>query len=76
MTKFDRQDERALHALDPDFAISDSSEVATISGAMKIEITRIDERLRLLIEFPGGEEFGIWLSRAKTLEQLGVKDES
>jgi hypothetical protein len=74
MTNFDPLDTRALHALDPDFTIND--EVATITGSMKVRITRADEPLQLMIEFPNGEEFGIWLSRAKTLEQLGIKDES
>ena len=74
MTKFDPLDARALHALDPDFTISD--ETATITGSMKVEITRHDDQLKITIEFPGGEQFSIWLSRAKTLEQLGVKDKS
>ena len=49
---FDDQDKLALHALDPDFAIDPSGEIATITGRMKIKITRIGERLRLEIEFP------------------------
>lgn len=56
-------------APDTDFAINDSNEVATITGAMKIEIIRAADdggaRLRLRIRFPNDELFdtsGCWSS--------------
>ena len=71
--RFDDLDRRALRALDTDFAIDDSGEVATVAGEMKIELARTaDDRLRLTIEFPGGEEFAVLLSRQRTLEQLNI----
>jgi hypothetical protein len=75
--RLDLQDKAALRALDSDFVIAADGEVATIAGDMKVEIIRVaDERYQLAINFPGGEEFIILLSRDRTLEQLGVHDES
>jgi hypothetical protein len=74
--RFDLQDKAALRALDSDCAIDASGEVATITGSVKIEIVRVgDERYQLAIDFPG-KEFVILLSRDRTLEQLGICDES
>ena len=73
--RFDEQDKLALATLDPDFVIDDSGEIGTISGAMEIVVVRAaDDRFKLTIGFPGGEEFSIWLSRMQTMKQLGVDD--
>ena len=74
--KFDSLDRRLLARLDPDFAIDDSGEVASVNGPMRIEIVRVaDDQLELTIEF-SELEFPILLPRARTMERLGVKDES
>ena len=39
---FDAQDRASLHALDPNFTIDASGEIATITGRMKVEITRVE----------------------------------
>jgi hypothetical protein len=75
--QFDSSDKAALHKLDSDFTIDAGGESATIAGDMKIEIIRIaGERYQLVINFPGGMEFPILLSRSQTLKQLSVRDES
>ena len=72
--QFDSQDRAALRALDNDFMIDPSEEVATSVG--DIEIVRVaGDRFQFTVTFPGGEEFLILLSRDRTLEQLGVNAE-
>jgi hypothetical protein len=71
--QFDTPDKAALRALDATFTINDG-ETATITGEMTVEIVRPGEnRFRLTVTFPGGEEFVVNLSRSQTLEQLGVE---
>ena len=67
---FDAQDRASLHALDPNFTIDASGEIATITGRMKVEITRVEGQLRLRIRFPSGEEFIIWIYLALPPEIL------
>ena len=74
--KLDALDRQMLAALDPDFAVDDNNEVATISGPITIKIVRTaDDRLQLMIEF-SEQEFPILLSRSQTLRQLNMVDES
>jgi hypothetical protein len=75
--RFDSRDKAALRKLDTDFTIAADGEVATIAGNIEIEIVRVaGERFQLTLNFPGGMEFPILLSRSRTLEQLGFRDES
>ena len=74
--QLDSLDQAALRALDSDFTIDASGEVATIAGNIEIEIVRVGgDRFQFTVTFPGGEEFLILLSRDRTLEQLGVNAE-
>jgi DNA repair exonuclease SbcCD ATPase subunit len=73
--RLDLQDKAALRALDSDFMIDPSEEVATSVG--DIEIVRVaGDRFQFTVTFSGGEKFLISLSRSRTLEQLGVRAES
>jgi hypothetical protein len=55
--RLDDTDRRVLDALDHDFEIDDSNEVATVSGEMAVEIIRPADadgtRYQIQITFPG-----------------------
>ena len=74
--KLDTEDERALHALDPDFAVNADRELASIAGSMKLTIVRAADdggiRLRLQIQFPNDEKLDVWISRERLLHELGI----
>ena len=75
MTKFDDLDKRAFAALDADFEISD--EVATITGEMRVEGTRLasdgGDQFQLRFMFPGGEPLDVKIRRTQLLEQLDIE---
>jgi hypothetical protein len=72
--QFDTQDKAALTTLDPEFIISTDGAAASVTGTMSVEIIRpADDRLKLTLQFPNGEEFAILLSRDQTLRHLNIK---
>jgi hypothetical protein len=78
---FDKQDKRALRALDDTFTISADGETATVAGEMEVVIVRPADdggaRFWLTIRFPSGETLDVRIRRAQLLEQLDVEaDES
>jgi hypothetical protein len=76
--RFDASDKAALAALDTDFAIDVSGEIATVSGEMTVEITRpaSDDGARFLLKlkFPSGETLDVRMARAQLLHELGVAE--
>jgi hypothetical protein len=74
--QLDYRDKKAFTKLDQDFKFSDDGTIAMVSGLMKVTIVRLADddgsRFQLTIEFPGSELFAIFLSRQRTLEQLGI----
>jgi hypothetical protein len=77
--KLDAKDLAALAALD-DFNISDGGEVATVSGQMEVEVTRLasdgGDQFQLRFTFPGGEPLDVKIRRVQLLEQLDIGDDA
>jgi hypothetical protein len=75
---FDDQDKAAFAALDADFTIDASNEVATVSGQMEVEVTRLagdgGDQFQLRFVFPSNELLDVKIRRVQLLEQLGVGD--
>jgi hypothetical protein len=77
--KFDALDQRALQALDHEFEVDASGEVATVTGDMTVVITRPadSDQFWIRLTFPNGEKLDVKIRRAQLLEELDVEaDES
>jgi hypothetical protein len=74
--QLDPTDRAMLNKLDTDFVVSADGESATLTGEMTVTVLRSTDgngnRLRLRIQFPGGEPLDVWMLRDRLLQELAV----